>query len=84
MGERTPMTRRTLLGGAVVGAATLGMGLGATPRSGGLTLPSSRKPGPGPLADPTRPVATDLIQQIENIVIVMMENPSFDNVLGLL
>ena len=29
-------------------------------------------------------MATDLIPQIENIVIVMMENHSFDNVLGLL
>ena len=78
------ISRRALLGGAVAGAAALGVGLGSTPSAGGLGLPSPGKPGPGLLPDPSRPVATDLIPQIENIVIVMMENHSFDNVLGLL
>jgi len=86
MDERQAISRRTLLGRAVAGAAALGLGVVGSPGAGGVAPSSSlaKKAGPGLLPDPTRPVATDLIPQIENIVIVMMEHHSFDNMLGLL
>ncbi|HEY3883425.1 MAG TPA: alkaline phosphatase family protein [Trebonia sp.] len=38
----------------------------------------------GPLPDPSRPAGTDLIPQIKHIVVLMMENHSYDNYLGML
>lgn len=35
--------------------------------------------GPGTRPDPSRPVGTDLLPQIEHIVVLMMENHSYDN-----
>ncbi len=43
-----------------------------------------RRRGPGERWDPSRPEGADLLPQIEHVVIVMMENHSFDNYLGLL
>ena len=37
---------------------------------------------PGQPPDPSRPIGTDLLPQIEHIVVLMMENHSFDNYLG--
>lgn len=42
----------------------------------------SREPGPRPV--PSLPIGTDLLPQIEHIVILMMENHSYDNYLGML
>src|ERR1700679_2661578 len=39
---------------------------------------------PGPLPRPDRPAGTDLLPQIEHIVVLMMENHSYDNYLGML
>jgi phospholipase C len=39
---------------------------------------------PGDRPDPSRPVGTDLLPQIKHIVVLMMENHSFDNYLGTL
>src|SRR3954465_16056668 len=36
----------------------------------------------GERPDPTKPEGTDLLPQIEHIVVVMMENHSYDNYLG--
>jgi phospholipase C len=41
-----------------------------------------RRPGERP--DPSKPEGTDTLPQIEHIVLVMMENHSFDNYLGVL
>jgi phospholipase C len=41
-------------------------------------------PQPGDRPDPSRPAGTDLIPQIKHIVVLMMENHSFDNYLGTL
>jgi phospholipase C len=41
-----------------------------------------RRPGERP--DPSKPEGTDLLPQIEHIVVLMMENHSFDNYLGVL
>jgi phospholipase C len=39
---------------------------------------------PGQRPDPSRPAGTDLLPQIKHIVVLMMENHSFDNYLGTL
>src|SRR5579862_6487000 len=39
--------------------------------------------GAGPLPFPDRPAGTDCLPEVRHIVIVMMENHSFDNYLGL-
>ena len=41
-----------------------------------------REPGPRPV--PSLPAGTDLLPQIEHIVVLMMENHSYDNYLGML
>jgi phospholipase C len=41
-------------------------------------------PSAGPAPDPSRPVGTDLLPQIKHIVVLMMENHSYDNYLGML
>jgi phospholipase C len=38
----------------------------------------------GPLPEPSEPAGTDLIPQIKHIVVLMMENHSYDNYLGML
>ena len=40
--------------------------------------------GPGTRPDPSRPIGTDLLPQIEHIVVLMMENHSYDNYFGML
>ena len=44
----------------------------------------TRPARPGDPPDPARPVGTDLLPQIKHIVVLMMENHSFDNYLGTL
>ena len=39
---------------------------------------------PGDRSDPSRPAATDMLPQIKHILVLMMENHSFDNYLGTL
>jgi phospholipase C len=39
---------------------------------------------PGDRPDPSRPVGTDRLSQVKHIVVLMMENHSFDNYLGTL
>ena len=39
---------------------------------------------PGDRPDPSRPAGTDMLPQIKHIVVLMMENHSFDNYLGTL
>ena len=45
-------------------------------------LRASAKPGPRPRS--TLPAGTDLLPQIRHIVVLMMENHSYDNYLGML
>src|ERR1700759_877024 len=39
---------------------------------------------PGERPDPSRPAGTDMLPQVKHIVVLMMENHSFDNYLGTL
>ncbi|HUA96394.1 MAG TPA: alkaline phosphatase family protein, partial [Acidimicrobiales bacterium] len=90
------VSRRTVLGGAASAAAGLlvgGMaGGGASTAAGSIprgrrarlsaSTPALRQPGS--LPNPGAAAGTDQIPQIEHIVVVMMENHSFDNMLGML
>jgi phospholipase C len=77
----TAFTRRTLLSAAAGGAALLATrGLPAWAR------PVARPAGlrtPGALPFPNKPAGTASMPEIEHIVVVMMENHSFDNLLGM-
>ncbi len=70
------ITRRTLLGAAAGGAATLAWGLPAWARSSRLRRPDS-------LPFPHLPAGTASLPQIEHVVVLMLENHSFDNLLGM-
>src|ERR1700758_2525569 len=79
--EPTAFTRRTLLSAAAGGAAlfaTRGLPAWARPVAGPAGLRA-----PGALPFPNKPAGTPSMPEIENIVVVMMENHSFDNVLGM-
>ena len=78
------LTRRQALKTGVAGAA----GVAAASSVAGATTRGPRrialKHPAGPRPDLTKPAGTDLIPKIKNIVIVMLENQSFDGILGTL
>ena len=47
-------------------------------------LPRGGGPLAGPLPEPSAPAGTDLLPQVKHIVVLMMENHSYDNYLGML
>ncbi|HXQ75920.1 MAG TPA: alkaline phosphatase family protein [Acidimicrobiales bacterium] len=85
------ISRRTLLGAAAVGATGLVLGGhpaalpsrpgSRRPRAARLTAATVRQPGS--LPDPSSAPGTEHLPEIKNIVVVMMENHSFDNMLGM-
>lgn len=91
------MSRRALLrGGASAAAALVGGGLlsacsgraaptgaGAPPSARQQTPPLARR-RPESLPFPDRPAGTDTMPEIEHFVVLMMENHSYDNYLGML
>lgn len=87
------LSRRTFLTGLGAGAATVALnacssGKGSSSGTTTTTAPSTttttvlRAAGDRP--DPSRPEGTDTLPQIEHIIVVMMENHSYDNYLGVL
>ncbi len=89
------MSRRQVLQGALgVGAAAIGVSAGTTEGASASTdvaaarsshlPPRSQWRRPGSLPDPSLPEGTDTLPQIDHIVVVMQENHSFDNYLGML
>src|ERR1700683_1344228 len=100
MGEVRRFGRRALLGGAAAtGAAVAGLtnGAGASGVPYSAVLPNGRAPsgapGLGPwghlpppdsLPSPHLPPGTDTLPAIEHVVILMMENHSFDDHFGML
>ena len=70
--------RDVLRGGAALAAALALPALATTPAWG---APRRR---PDSLPFPKMPEGTDMLPQIEHIIVVMMENHSFDNYLGVL
>ena len=78
---RDTVTRRALLRGAAGGAALLaGAGLPAWARPVGSASGLRR---PDSLPFPALPAGTHSMPKIEHIVVLMMENHSFDNFLGM-
>ncbi len=100
MGEVRKFGRRALLGGAVAtGAAVAGLNAraGASGAPYSAVLPNGRAPSgaaglgpggcllpPGSLPYPHLPPGTDTLPAIEHVVILMMENHSFDDHFGML
>ena len=77
----SPITRRSLLGAAAGSAALL-----ATRRLPAWARPVAFGAGlrqPESLPFPGKPAGTPSMAEIEHIVVVMMENHSFDNLLGM-
>ena len=75
-----PMTRRDLLKGALVGAGVVA----ARSVFGGAAFAAGGPQPPGTRPNPSLPEGVDTLPQIEHIVVLMMENHSFDNYLGML
>jgi phospholipase C len=85
MTDQFPVSRRTVLGGAMAGAAAIGLtpgGASASRARSRSSSPNSR--GPGTLPDPSAPEGSDQLPQITNIVALMMENHTYDSLLGML
>jgi len=63
-----------------------GLAVGALAGTGAWRMAPDGRPlrQPGSLPFPELPAGTDTIPQIEHIVVVMMENHSFDNKFGML
>src|SRR6516162_7093364 len=81
------MNRRQFLGGGVAGASMLLGALGQRSRDpvGATMVPAHtvlREPGSLPY--PKLAPGADTLPQIDHFVVVMMENHSFDNILGLI
>ncbi len=75
--------RRALLGGALAGAAALGLdACSPASRTRRVTSPGVNAVGSRPY--PRLAAGTDTIPEIEHIVVLMLENHSFDNILGML
>ena len=94
MSEDRGLSRRQVLQGALgVGAAAVGVGAGSAASASASTdgaasharlPPRSEWRRPGSRPDPSLPEGTDTLPQIDHIVVVMQENHSFDNYLGML
>jgi len=78
------LSRRRFLGGAIAGTAGLGLAACSAAPSGVGARSSGPVLGAGARPYPTMAVGTDTIPQIEHIVVLMLENHSFDNILGML
>jgi phospholipase C len=78
-------SRRGVLRAALAAGAVAGTGAwrAATGTAGTGALRSAAR-GPGSLPHPELPPGTDTLPQIEHIVVLMMENHSYDNHLGML
>ena len=80
------LSRRSLLAGAAatgLGAAVGSAAYAAAAQAKGLGLAGRLLP-PGSLPHPHLPAGTDTLPQIEHVVVLMMENHSFDDHLGTL
>lgn len=80
------LSRRQLLGGGLAGASlALGAcGSGSSSPTTTTTTPRKTLRSAGSLPRPGLAAGTDLMPEIEHFVVVMMENHSFDNILGLI
>jgi phospholipase C len=80
----TPLSRRSLLKLGAGAALGLGLGAGRLPAWARPPARAAQGLGPGALPFPNLPEGTATMPQIEHIVVLMMENHSFDNMVGML
>ena len=80
--SRNGPSRRGLLKAGLAAGAVAGTGAWGSAPGGAAHFPRLRQPGSLPY--PRLPMGTDTIPQIEHIVVLMMENHSYDNRLGML
>lgn len=80
---KSTMNRRQFLalGAASTAAVALASGEGVASASAPF-IPLNKPVGPRP--NPSKPVGTDLIPKVKHIVVIMMENQSYDSILGTL
>jgi phospholipase C len=85
-GRSRGLSRRSALQTGLVAAAGVGAGSWASPANAAAQAGRGHRPlrQPGSLPYPGLPPGTDTIPQIKHIVVLMMENHSYDNKLGLL
>ena len=87
MSKESGISRRTFLSSSAIAAILASLpGYGGGTSSGGSSGPGGKAPrGPDSLPDPSRPAGTvDASLPFDHVVVVMMENHSFDNYLGML
>jgi phospholipase C len=83
--DRNPLTRRSALGVGAGAAVALAVGgLPAWARTTALSQVRPVRGRPDELPFPDRPMGEPGIPQIDHVVLLMLENHSADNVLGLL
>jgi phospholipase C len=78
------LNRRQFLGGGLAGASLLLGHVGSASPSGASVVRRTARRAAGSRPRPDLAAGTDQVPQIDHIVVVMMENHSFDNVLGLI
>jgi len=81
--RRDLLRRGAALGALSVGAAAAGSGRGLAGALGSAAKPKPLR-RPGSLPHPHLPPGTDTLPKIEHILVLMMENHSYDNYFGLL
>ncbi|MHB1519628.1 MAG: alkaline phosphatase family protein [Acidimicrobiales bacterium] len=79
------VSRRALLGGALAGATAMALPPGIAGAATGSTNGRAllHKPGPGTLPNPAARPGTDQLPEITTIVAVMLENHTYDSLLGM-
>ena len=86
MSDPPVLSRRALLGSALAGAAAVGLGACSSSSTSSPTTTTTTVPPrtlvPGDLVNAAAAAGTDQLPSIEHIVFVMMENHSYDNILG--
>jgi phospholipase C len=75
------LSRRSLLGSAAVGAGALAYG--SLPAWARTFAASTQLRQPNSLPFPRLPAGTESMPKIKHVVVLMMENHTFDNILGL-
>ncbi len=79
------LSRRRFIGGGLAGASLVLAGCGGSSSSPTTTTVAKRGVRTaGSMPRPDLAAGTDLVPTIEHFVVVMMENHSFDNILGLI
>src|SRR5215467_2072157 len=76
--------RRTALKAAGAGALTVAAASGGLPAWMRPVIAAAQTPGPGTLPFPNLPEGTPTMPKINHIIVLMMENHTFDNFLGML